>query len=927
MKSYIVLYMTTELGTFLENYKTTGQRDENGASIYTHTSLKPRASYTIPEDKRATLYKMVARSIYDRKLTSIAERPYKVKPITVDIDLKYAADYSTRQHTDDHIKELLKLYSEAIITYVELPEDYNIDAHVFQRKGPYPSNGNLKDGIHIIYPDICIDTTIQHIIRTEVLKKIDLFLDNPKLLKLNVKQENHDVVDKAVISSNAWMMYGCAKPGRQPYPLYKVYRLDNTGDTMAFIEQPLPSTKTLEDIEKLVSLYSIQNVEDDKTFRIQPELESELEAYEKKSTGRKATSKYSSAKYIKKQIKNTNDDEDVKVQIEEAKQLINLLAPWRAEDYHSWITVGLCLHNISPSLQDTWADWSKQSDHYKQGDENYWLSFSEKPTGLNIGSLHRWARLDNPQKYKEVRGGMLRPLMMCSVSGSSQDVAAVIHKMYKHQYVCLDGKGRRWAEFVNHGWRINEGMSLKKKIGNEVLNEYLLLVTHYNMTAIKHDDEQKERFLHRSKSLTEITYKLRDITFKEKIMKECIIMFHDLKFEESLNSNPYLIGTDNGVYDLSKGEFRDGQPEDRVSISTGCDFPEFDAEDIDVMNETSDIPAVEQIFEFMKQVFPIPEVRRYMFICLASYLEGYNREEKFHLWTGVGGNGKSKLLSLFEMAYGDYCFKLPINVLTRPRTSPGQATPELAMSKCRRFGSLQEPDEGAKINTGLMKEFSGNDKMYYRGLYDSGGIMKPQFSLVLLCNQKPKMTSEDEGTWRRLVVIEFVSRFVEGTPKGKFEFPRNTHLDQMFPEWAPYFLALLTEYYKVYKRDGLILPQAVKDATYDYRKESDAYAMFIDEYFHKDDTGTSVIKLDDSYGTFKDWFTNEFNEKPPARRAFKSYVERKLNQPYGRGNKSGWFGWALQHPEAVRENDVCELTEQEPVKVTLKKPIQITKKA
>ena len=57
--------------------------------------------------------------------------------------------------------------------------------------------------------------------------------------------------------------------------------------------------------------------------------------------------------------------------------------------------------------------------------------------------------------------------------------------------------------------------------------------------------------------------------------------------------------------------------------------------------------------------------------------------------------------------------------------------------------------------------------------------------------------------------------------------------------------------------------------------------------------------MDDSYTIFKDWYSSEFNEKAPARREFKSYVERKLNQQYGRGNKSGWYGYSLQHPESM----------------------------
>lgn len=886
--------MTTELSTFLKEFESTGQKDDDGKAIFTHTSLQPRKSYNIPMDRRPELHKHIAQSIYNRKPYYLTERPYKIKPITVDIDLKYPADYTTRQHDERHVKALLNIYTDAIRQYVDIC-DAPIDAYVFQRKNPYPKNGNIKDGIHILFPDICTETDIQHLIRVEVLKKLDLFVDNPEIGSLPIKNSNDDVVDLAVISSNNWTMYNAMKPGLRPYKLTNIYR--NTGDQF---EELQTGTSSLEDIETLVNHLSIHNVTKDRTYSINPDAEEALEEYLQKSNSRKQRGKYSSANYMKKTIKHASDNEDQKCQVEEAKQLTALLAEWRAESYHHWIEVGLCLHNISPSLHDTWIEFSKRSDSYDPDvDVNRWYSFSEKKTGLNIGSLHRWARLDNPIKYKEVRSKMLRPLMMCSVSGSSQDVAAVVHKMYCYQYVCLDAKGKKWSEFSNHSWKItNEGMSLKKKIGHEVLNEYLMLITYYNVTAIEHNDEQKEQYLHKSKSLTEITYKLRDIGFKEKVMRECIIMFHDPTFYDSLNTNPHLVGLENGVYDLSQGVFRDGRPEDRVSITTGNDYPDFDENDVDLDSETSSIPEIQAIFDFMKQVFPKPQTRRFMYLCLASHLEGYNREEYFFLWTGVGGNGKSKLLSLFEMCFGEYCFKLPINLLTNKRSQPGQATPELAMSLGKRYGSFQEPDEGARINTGLMKEFTGNDKMYYRGLYTEGGVMKPMFVATLLCNAKPKMTSDDEGTWRRLVVIDFISRFVAGKPKGKYEFPRNIHLDMMFPSWAPYFFALLAMYHRIYKTEGLKIPKEIKDATYDYRKQSDAYAMFMDDYFYPDEEG--VIKLDDSYSVFKDWYSCEFNDKAPPRREYKSYIERKLNQQYGRGNKSGWLGYSLHHPDTVQ---------------------------
>lgn len=915
--------MTTELTNFLKSYQSTGQKDQNGVSVYTHTSMqKPGGgSFNIPLDKREELHRLIAQSVRARKPVYLTERSGPVKPITIDIDLKYPMDVTSRRHNTSHIKELLKLYSEAIITYVDINPDVTpIDAYVFQRAYPYPHNGNMKDGLHIMYPHIQITTDIQTVIREHVLKKLDLFISNPDLPSLPVKNAKEDIVDLAVIARNNWTMYGCQKPNIAPYLLSMVYRLDNTGDKMQFTEIEVPHNTEDELVEFITDL-SQHNLREEYRYEIRSEMQEALTAANDAGVKRQRTApnQRRAALGLKKQVQSYNTDDEERRFVEEAGKLVPLLALWRSDDTKHWLNVGLCLHNISPTLFGAWVDFSKRSEEYRDGDENRWHTFESCDTGLNIGSLHRWARLDNPEGYRVQISQFLHPLILNSASGASQDVAAVVYKMYRYQYVCLDAKGHRWAEFVNHTWKISEeGMSLKKKIGHEVLNEYLLLISDYNHRAVLYSDELKDQWLHKGRSLTEVTYKLRDISFKEKIMKECIIMFHDAGFEEEMDQNPYLVGMDNGIYDLANGLFRNGCPEDKISMTTHTDYPDFDQCDIDILNESSEIAHVQAIFEFMKQVFPIKAVRHYMYRYLASCLKGYNTDEKMHFWTGTGGNGKSKILDLFEMCFGDYCFKMPIELLTQKRKPAGGTTPELMLSKGRRFGSLQEPDQGAKLNTGLVKEYSGNDKLYIRGLFKEGAIMKPMFSMALLCNDKPKITSDDDGTWRRMVIIEFISKFIEGTPKGTYEFKRDTSLAHMFPEWAPWFFAILTLWFKVYKTEGLRPPAEVTGATQEYRKYSDCYTAFKDQYFKADTAGQVLIT--DAYSRFKDWYTAEFGEKPPNCRDFKSAMDRKLNQTYsgGAGSKKGWWGYTLQHPDADTMNEGAEDNIPMPPAVTLK---------
>ena len=54
---------------------------------------------------------------------------------------------------------------------------------------------------------------------------------------------------------------------------------------------------------------------------------------------------------------------------------------------------------------------------------------------------------------------------------------------------------------------------------------------------------------------------------------------------------------------------------------------------------------------------------------LAKCLSGENRDEGFYIWTGSGGNGKSKLHELAGLVLGDYSGGLPVSLITGKRAS------------------------------------------------------------------------------------------------------------------------------------------------------------------------------------------------------------------------------------------------------------------
>eukprot|EP00798_Chlamydomonas_sp_ICE-L_P002708 gene2708-biopygen7865 len=206
----------------------------------------------------------------------------------------------------------------------------------------------------------------------------------------------------------------------------------------------------------------------------------------------------------------------------------------RADCYNEWVRVGWCLRNIDHRLLDKWEEFSQQSPKYVNTEcARLWNKM--RTGGLGIGTLHMWAKHDNPEAYLNLIRNDLHSLIMQSSNGTHYDVARVVHHMYRYDYVCASIKMRIWYEFRNHRWHeTDSAYTLRGKISTQVLKK----------TA-----------------------------FKDNVMRECCELFHGpKKFCDLLDSNCSLVGFENGVYDLERFEFRDGRPDDYITFSTGCAY-------------------------------------------------------------------------------------------------------------------------------------------------------------------------------------------------------------------------------------------------------------------------------------------------------------------------------------------------------------------
>ena len=294
----------------------------------------------------------------------------------------------------------------------------------------------------------------------------------------------------------------------------------------------------------------------------------------------------------------------------------------------------------------------------------------------------------------------------------------------------------------------------------------------------------------------------------------------------------------------------------------------------------------DEINLFINQIFPNEELRDYMWQHLASCLIGTNENQTFNIYTGSGCNGKSKLVDLMSKGMGDYKATVPITMITQGRKSIGSTSSEVVQLKGIRYAVMQEPSKGDKINEGIMKEITGGDPIQGRALFQESITFTPQFKLVVCTNTLFDIKSNDDGTWRRIRVCDFMSKFVDN-PFGDedkfpadnfpFQFKIDKKIDEKFAVWAPIFMSMLIEV--GFKTKGNVKDTQVVLAKSDkYREGQDYLSEFANEKIIKK-TDSKVTKTE-LIEEFKNWYSNQYGRASlPKAREITDYMDKRYGKP------------------------------------------------
>lgn len=908
--------------------------------IITHTRIGNKklnifpGSYSIEENELDIFYKLYHRHVFINKneeyLTEIQNKDGN-NQILIDYDFRFDKSINKRVHCEDHIDDLTSLYMEKINQMVNFENDAKIKIYVFERDNIKMMDEFTKDGLHMVI-GLKMEHIGQMILREKVLKDIDTVLGD-----LPLTNTYDSVLDLSISSgSTGWQLFGSQKPGYEAYKIkyeyeYTYVEEDDDFDVEKKILRnpnnlellPLVSAK----YKKMVS-YPYNEITKEKVANFKTEKKQNNKKLSKKKIKPIIINNSSNTNYDFSSIKNEEELDGLvfgileslpheKYYIKETyKYLMSLPNEYYGPgSYSNWIRVGWALANTDKRLFPLWVKFSSQEncrmtlrdttdrkfdfDHVPELFD-MWCDFdNENDSGLTYRSIMYWAKEGNPNEFHKIRKETIEYYMEQTIKTqvvTESDLAQVLYQLYKDEFRCASIKNKIWYHFRNHRWvEIDSGTTLRYNISRVLSKLYADKSDELTQLASAEESNDVNKF-GKIRSLagkySQIGTDLKRTAMKQNVMKEVAEIFYeeDPEFMKKLDTKPHLLCFTNGVFDFNEGIFRPGMPEDYISLSTKIPYIPFDStNEAHVLRKT-------EIEEFFLQLFPEEELNRYMWEHLASTLIGTNKNQTFNIYNGSGSNGKSKLVELMTMVLGEYKGDVPITLVTQKRTKIGGLSPEVAALKGVRYAVMQEPSKGERLNDGPMKQLTGEDPITGRPMYKEPVTFVPAFKLVVCTNNLFDIKTNDDGTWRRIRLCEFLSKFLE-KPYGDERFPKKDYpyqypvdydIGNKFERWKFVFMSMLVDIAN--KTKGVVNDcTMVLKASNDYRKEQDFFTEFLEDKIEKGDE-FSVIKRTEVYQEFKSWYEIMYGKGVPKGKDLYDFLDKKI----GKYN-SGWHGYKIKY--------------------------------
>lgn len=362
-----------------------------------------------------------------------------------------------------------------------------------------------------------------------------------------------------------------------------------------------------------------------------------------------------------------------------------------------------------------------------------------------------------------------------------------------HQFVRYCPKLKQWFVYDEKRWKPDSRMEIQNRAKHTARS----IAEEAASNAIS--DEENDKLLKHAQK-TKQAKGIKDMLLMTESEPEIVIQVSEF------DKDKWLLNLRNGTLDLRTGQLRPHEREDYITKLIDIDY-----------DPNAQCPTW---LSFLNRIMNgnqnlISFLRR----AIGYSLTGEVNERAVFVLYGKGANGKSVFTETVRSLLGDYATVAPVSAVMKKQSNAN--TNDLAKLKGARFVAVNETDEGGRIDESAIKAMSGNEKVTARLLYSEYFDFMPEFKLWLTTNYKPTIRGTDEGIWDRLNLIPFSVRI----PKNERD---RQLLDKLQNEFSG-ILAWAVRGCLEWQLNGLGVPYEVEQATNEYRKEQDAFTIFIAE--------------------------------------------------------------------------------------------------
>lgn len=531
------------------------------------------------------------------------------------------------------------------------------------------------------------------------------------------------------------------------------------------------------------------------------------------------------------------------------KLTLECLGEDRTNDYISWAKVIWAIKSVenTPRGLELAHDFSQRSYKYNfRAVEDCWKQGKDKITG---GSIHFWARADNPIRYAELTAKLPIEFLEKNIHEGDEGLANIFAKAYEDTIVAQSG-----VKKLYYAYHSTTGL------WDEVPPEHIITLFTGTMKRIltplavklaqefkdvADTDEGKEM-----KKKMETTLNLIKCMTLTRTATKCspqifIKLLKPASWCDQLNAKKDILPVNNGVLDLRTGLLRPFELEDYLTFKLAVDYDP----NASVSNQE----------KFFNDVLPNDkEAQDFTQYFFGYCLTGETTRQQLLILEGCpnGANAKSLMMSCLSNLLGKLFATASRKAFA---VKEGDNNDSMYDARFSRICVVPELNKNTIIDEGMIKTYTGTDAVNVSAKYKNNITFTPQFKVIMPLNNMFPVPADAGAMWRRILIIEFKVRFLdkedalwddELAEKGLLK-EKNEAFGQLLEKDAQGWLAWLVKgamnYYKNPSRQA---PKSLQKHIFVKQEENDPHLKYVRKNYvntGNDADCVSVVEVSSGY--------------------------------------------------------------------------------